>query len=153
MGAFSNARCIVPMVGYYEWTGTNGDKQPHFIHSEDDALLAAASLTWTTEIDGERRRLFVVVTREARDASGEVHDRMPAFPSHDLWDNWPNPVSLTIDGDSTASKSNRLELLDELDASSSAIAATMRTHKVNRRVNNSRTTDPRDPSLIDPIPQ
>lgn len=151
VGAFSNARCIVPMIGYYEWTGEKGNKQPHFIHAEDDALLAAAGLTWTTEIDGQRRRVFVVVTREARDASGEVHDRMPAFLSRDLWDDWLSPASLTVDGDSAASKSNRLELLDELDASSSAIAETMRTHEVDRRVNNSRTADPRDPGLIAPV--
>lgn len=151
MGAFSNARCIVPMIGYYEWTGEKGNKQPHFIHAEDDALLAAAGLTWTTEIDGQRRRVFVVVTREARDASGEVHDRMPAFLSRDLWDDWLSPASLTVDGDSAASKSNRLELLDELDGSSSAIAETMRTHEVDRRVNNSRTADPRDPGLIAPV--
>ena len=43
------------------------------------------------------------------------------------------------------------QLLDELDASSSAIAATIRTHGVDRRVNNSRTADPRDPTLIQPI--
>ncbi len=151
VGAFSNSRCIVPMIGYYEWTGEKGNKQPHFIHAEDDALLAAAGLTWTTEIDGERRRVFVVVTREARDASGEVHDRMPAFLTRDLWDDWLTPASLTVDGDTAASKSNRLELLDELDASSSAIAATMRTHEVDRRVNNSRTVDPRDPGLITPF--
>lgn len=151
VGAFSNSRCIVPMIGYYEWTGAKGDKQPHFIHADDDALLAAAGLTWTTEIDGQRRRVFVVVTREARDSSGEVHDRMPAFLSRDLWDDWLNPASLTVHGDTAASKSNRLELLDELDASSSALAATMRTHEVDRRVNNSRTVDMRDPTLIEPL--
>ena len=42
-------------------------------------------LTRTTEIDGQRRRVFVVVTQEARDAAGEVHDRMPVFLSSNLW--------------------------------------------------------------------
>lgn len=148
-GAFSNARCLVPMLGYYEWTGEKGNKQGHFIHADDE--LAAAGLTWTTNIAGERRRVFVVVTREARDASGEVHDRMPAFLTPDLWDDWLNPASLTVDGDPAASKANRLQLLDELTASSSAIASTIRTHLVDRRVNNSRTVDPSDPTLIDAI--
>ena len=83
--------------------------------ANDLDMLAAAGLTWTTEIDGDRRRVFVVVTREARDASGEIHDRMPAFLTRDLWDDWLNPSSLTVDGDAAASKSNRLELLDELE--------------------------------------
>ena len=71
-------------VGYYEWTGPKGAKQPHFIHN--DELLAAAGLTWTMDVARERHRVFVVVTREARDASGDVHDRMPAFLTPDLWD-------------------------------------------------------------------
>ena len=36
--AFSAARCIVPMRGYYEWTGEKGDKTPHFLHG--DGLLS-----------------------------------------------------------------------------------------------------------------
>lgn len=146
VGAFSRSRVIVPMLGYYEWTGEKGSKTPHWIHS--DELLAAAGLAWTTEVAGERRRVFVVVTREARDASGEIHDRMPAFLTRDLWDTWLSPQSLTVAGDTAASKRNRLQLLDELDASSTAVAATMRTHVVDRKVNNVRTADPADPSLI-----
>jgi Uncharacterized conserved protein len=149
VGAFSNARCIVPMIGYYEWTGPKGDKQPHFIHG--DGLLAAAGLTWTMDVAGERRRVFVVVTREARDASGEVHDRMPAFLTRDLWDEWLNPAPLTVDGDTAASRANREHLLGELDNASQLIASTMRTHEVDRRVSNSRTAPANDASLIQPL--
>jgi putative SOS response-associated peptidase YedK len=149
VGAFSQSRCIVPMVGYYEWTGEKGDKTPHYIHAA--GVLAAAGLTWTAEVKGERKRVFVVVTREARDASGEVHDRMPAFLTPDLWDRWLSPVTLTEAGDTAASKANRLQLLDELEHSSSAVASTMRTHIVDRRVNNSRTAAPNDAGLIEPV--
>jgi putative SOS response-associated peptidase YedK len=145
-GAFSNSRCIVPMIGYYEWTGPKGDKQPHFIHG--DGLLAAAGLTWTMEVDGELQRVFVVITREARDASGEVHDRMPAFLTKDLWQDWLNIESLT---DTTASKQNRLEMIDALTASSESVASTMQTYEVERRVNNSRTAAANDASLIVPL--
>ena len=137
--------------GYFEWTGPKGSKQPHLIAG--DGILAAAGLTWTTDIAGERQRVFVVITREARDASGEIHDRMPAFISDDLRDDWLNPTSLTIQNDSAASKRNRLELLDELDASSSAIAETMRTHLIDPRMNNARTVDRHDPTLLEPIDQ
>ena len=148
-GPFSRSRCIVPMLGYYEWTGEKGDKTPHFIHGA--GTLAAAGLTWMADIKGERRRVFVVITREARDASGEVHDRMPAFLVPDLWDQWLNPEPLTVEGDSAASKQNRLQLLDELDQSSSAVAATISTHVVDRRVNSVRSADPRDSGLIEPV--
>jgi hypothetical protein len=65
-GARGPVRRFGPVPAGQGWTGEKGNKQPHFIHAEDDALLAAAGLTWTTEIDGQRRRVFVVVTREAR---------------------------------------------------------------------------------------
>ncbi|WP_315108554.1 SOS response-associated peptidase family protein [Microbacterium paraoxydans] len=79
---FSAARCIVPMRGYFEWTGDKTPKTPHFLHG--DGLLSAAGLTWSMELsNGEKSRCFVVITREARNASGEVHDRMPAFLTPD----------------------------------------------------------------------
>lgn len=150
VGAFSRSRCLVPMSpGYIEWTGPAGDKQPHLISG--DGLLAAAGLTWTTEISGAHARVFVVVTREARDASGEVHDRMPAFVTPDLWDAWLDPTPLTIDGDARASAGNREELLELLDHSSRAVARTMRTRLVNRSLNNSRTVDKHDARILDPI--
>lgn len=149
VGPFSTSRCIVPMLGYYEWTGTKTPKTPHFLHGDD--LLAAAGLTWHVNVDGERTRCFVVVTREARDASGEVHDRMPAFLTRDLWDEWLNPVSLTVKGDTGASRANREALLAELVSSSDIVAGTVREHIVDQRVNNSRTADPHDPGLIEPV--
>lgn len=148
-GAFSSARCIVPMLGYYEWTGEKGDKQPHFLHG--DGLLAAAGLTWTADVAGERRRVYVVVTRESRDASGDIHDRMPAFLTPDTWDEWLSPRSLTVPGDRAASAAAREEMIAMLTGTSEAVAATIRTHPVDRRVNNSRTADPADAGLVDPI--
>ncbi|MFT4284586.1 MAG: SOS response-associated peptidase family protein, partial [Protaetiibacter sp.] len=150
VGAFSNSRALVPMSGYVEWTGEKGDKQPHYLHG--DGLLAAAALTWTVDVDGRRQRVFVVVTREARDASGEVHDRMPAFLEEDLWDQWLSPEPLTVQGRPEESARRRAELLEQLEASSAAIASTIRTRLVDRRINNSRTVDPYDPTIIDPLP-
>ncbi len=137
--AFSVARCIVPMRGYYEWTGEKGDKTPHFLHG--DGILAAAGLTWSMELPtGEKSRCFVVITREARDAGGEVHDRMPAFLTPDTWEQWLDPAKLTGDA-----KADTLAMLDHTSAD---VAATIREHTVDRKVNNSRTADTTDPSLI-----
>ena len=130
-------------------TGAKSPKTAHFLHG--DGLLAAAGLTWTADVDGQRRRVFVVITREARDAGGEIHDRMPAFLELDLGDEWRSPAPLTVKGDAAASKSNRTNLLLALDASSAAIASTIRTHVVDSKVNNTRTVDPGDPTLIEPI--
>ncbi|MCT1394397.1 MULTISPECIES: SOS response-associated peptidase [Microbacterium] len=139
--AFTAAPCVVPMRGYFEWTGDKGDKTPHYLHG--DGLLSAAGLTWSMELsNGERSRCFVVVTREARDADGDVHDRMPAFLTDDALEAWLDPVKLD--------RSSRDEMLSLLDAASTDMATTIRTHVVDRKVNNSRTVDPTDSTVIAP---
>ncbi|HWU30000.1 MAG TPA: SOS response-associated peptidase [Microbacterium sp.] len=139
--AFTAARCVVPMRGYFEWTGEKGDKTPHFLHG--DGLLAAAGLTWSMELpDGERSRCMVVITREARDAGGEVHDRMPAFLTEDAMTAWLEPVKLD--------RGDRDGMLSLLDAASADVAGTITQYVIDRRVNNSRTVDASDPSVIAP---
>lgn len=138
--AFTAARCVVPMRGYFEWTGEKGNKTPHFLHG--DGLLAAAGLTWSMDVHGEHVRCFVVITREARDAGGEVHDRMPAFLTPDAMDAWLEPVKLDRPG--------RENMLATLDGSSAAVASTIQQYIVDRKVNNSRTADSDDPTLIQP---
>ena len=44
------------------------------------------------------------------------------------------------------------DLLDLLDVESRTVAATLRTRSVSRAVNNVRTLDRTDPSLIEPLP-
>ena len=139
--AFTAARCVVPMSGYFEWTGEKGAKIPHYLHG--DGLLAAAGLTWSMDVHGEATRCFVVVTREARDAGGEVHDRMPAFLTPDAMDAWLEPVKLDRGG--------RENMLALLDGSSTAVASTIEQYVVDRKVNNSRTVDRDDPSALAPV--
>ncbi|MGN7861435.1 SOS response-associated peptidase [Microbacterium sp. 22303] len=136
--AFTAARCVVPMRGYFEWTGEKGAKVPHYLHG--DGLLAAAGLTWSMDVRGEQTRCFVVVTREARDAGGEVHDRMPAFLTPDAMDAWLEPVKLDRPG--------RENMLALLDGSSTAIASTIEQYVVDRKVNNVRTVDRDDSTVI-----
>lgn len=138
--AFTAARCVVPMRGYYEWTGVKGDKTPHFLHG--DGLLGAAGLTWSMDVNGEHVRCMVVITREARDAGGEVHDRMPAFLTPDAMDAWLQPVKLDRDG--------RAEMLAHLEGSSADVAGTIQQYIVDRKVNNSRAVDTTDPTVIEP---
>lgn len=139
--AFTAARCVVPMRGYYEWTGEKGHKTPHFLHS--DELLSAAGLTWSMDVNGEHVRCMVVITREAQDAGGEVHDRMPAFLHQDAIDEWLRPGKLDRPG--------RDRMLDMLATSSEIVAGSIIHHTVDRKVNNSRTVDPSDPTLITPV--
>lgn len=139
--AFTAARCVVPMRGYFEWTGEKGDKTPHFLHG--DGLLAAAGLTWSMRLrDGESARCFVVITRQAQDAGGEVHERMPAFLTPAAVDDWLDPVKLD--------RNAREGMLALLNAASADVAGSITQHIVDRKVNSTRTADPDDQTLIEP---
>lgn len=140
--SFTSRRCIVPMTGYYEWEERPDGKQPHFIHG--DGLLAAAGVyAGRQEQDGTWSHSMAVITREARDASGEIHDRMPAFLTRDAWDEWLRPGKVA---DPEA-------LLGLLDESSLTVAQAITSHPVSRRVNNARVPDAekQDPALIAPV--
>jgi putative SOS response-associated peptidase YedK len=151
-GAFAANRCIVPMRGYYEWTERDTGapkpvKIPYFIHGETP-MLAAAGLATARKVPSASGELewevsTAIITREARDASGAVHDRMPAFLTPDLFDRWLDTGKLADDGE-------RDDLLATLDRVSTGVASTITTYEVDRRVNNSRTVDPQDASLIEP---
>lgn len=143
--AFASARCIVPMRGYYEWTERDKVKYPHFIHGEVP-LLAAAGIATARKVDDEWQVSAAIITREARDASGEVHDRMPVFLRPDAYDTW-------LDTEKLASDADRDRMLGLLDSESAAVASTITAYAVDRRVNNSRAVDPADETLIEPVPE
>ncbi|MCU1477037.1 MAG: response-associated peptidase [Subtercola sp.] len=139
--AFAAHRCIVPMNGYYEWQQLADGKQPYFIHADTDLLAAAGLYSVRKDEAGEWKVSFTIVTREAADASGEIHERMPVFLTPDLWAPWLDPTKIA----------NPEPVLQALDRSSLAVARSITTYPVARTVNNSRTLNPDDPALIEPI--
>ncbi len=139
--AFAGQRCIVPMSGYFEWEDREDGKQPFFIHSDDAGTLAAAGLYAARKEGEEWKVTFTIITREARDASGEIHDRMPVFLTPDVRDQWLSVEKLT-------GKESALAMLEDASA---AIAKTITTYPVSRRVNNVRTLTRTDETLIEPI--
>lgn len=150
--AFAGGRCIVPMRGYYEWTeragaGDKPVKIPYFIHggsaSSSGPLLAAAGVSTAHKVDGEWQVSTAIITREARDASGEVHERMPVFLQPDVFDRW-------LDADKLTDDAARAAMVAMLESVSTDVASTVTAYEVDRRVNNSRTIDPADPTLIEP---
>ncbi|TFD16621.1 hypothetical protein E3T26_03820 [Cryobacterium sp. TMT1-21] len=68
-------------------------KQPYFIHG-DGHVLAAAGLYAARQKDDMWKITFTIITRAARDASGEIHDRMLVFLTPDVWDQWLIPVKI-----------------------------------------------------------
>lgn len=144
--AAAGSRCLVPMRGYYEWTERDGAKIPHFLQgprADRGVLLAAAGIVAVRKVDDAWSVSTAIVTREARDASGQVHDRMPVFLDRDEWGEWLNPATLDageVEG-----------LVARASAVSERIASTISEYEVDRRVNNSRSVDPADAGLIAPL--
>lgn len=138
--AFTSRRAIVPMTGYYEWTGPKGAKQPHFIHQGNE-LLSAAGLYEVRKVDDDWAVSCVVLTRTAQDSAGEVHDRMPVFLTKDTWGDWLNPDQID----------DKPAILAMLDETSQEVAATLTTRTVDRKVNSVRAIDPTDSTLIEEI--
>ncbi len=91
--AFRRRRCLVPADGYYEWQRQDGGKQPYYLTSYDGAPLAMAGLyeVWSGPDD---RRLWTVtvLTTEAADDLGHVHERTPLLVQEPDWGRWLDPT-------------------------------------------------------------
>lgn len=100
-------RCLLPADGYYEWyepkspstgSGSRSRKQPFFIHRADGKRLTMAGLYefWRDpdkdpDDDTAWLRTCTVITTQATDAVGHIHDRMPMVITPDRWDAWLDP--------------------------------------------------------------
>jgi putative SOS response-associated peptidase YedK len=100
--AFAKRRCIIPADGYYEWQaisdGGKKRKQPYFIYRSDGGSLAFAGIyeLWRDESlpdDHERAWLWTaaIITTQAADEVGEIHDRMPMVITPEHWADWLDP--------------------------------------------------------------
>lgn len=85
--AWTEGRCLIPVGGYYEWTGDKSPKQPHFFASEgNEQTLWFAGLisNW------QGHWSCTIMTRAANEHVTPVHDRMPVILSADERDAWLN---------------------------------------------------------------
>lgn len=101
--SFAKRRCIIPADGYYEWQSlAKGDgkpvKQPFYIHRQDDGILAFAGIyeLWRDKNvpeDADNAFLWTasIITTDATDELGQIHDRMPMLVASDNWADWLDP--------------------------------------------------------------
>ena len=152
--AFSVRRCILPADGFYEWyaldlpggssTGRGRGKpkkQPFFIHRADGGLLVMAGIyeIWRdpqkdAADDSAWLRTCSVITTQATDAVGHIHDRMPMVITRDAIGAWLDP---TITNPKRA-----LELLAVTEA------ASLEAYAVSTDVN---SVENNNPSLVEPL--
>ncbi|MBK0400628.1 SOS response-associated peptidase [Limibaculum sp. M0105] len=87
--AWRHGRCLVPAIGYYEWTGPRGDKTPWFISLSTNAPgFCMAGLWAEPTIDGTPLLTATVLTTAAGGATRELHPRSPVVLMEDEWEAW-----------------------------------------------------------------
>ncbi len=102
--AFAQRRCLLPADGYYEWQTAAGlggrvRKQPFFMYPRDGGVLAMAGLyeLWRVPdrpADDPDAWLWTatIITTQATDEFGHLHDRMPMIVERGNWAQWLDPA-------------------------------------------------------------
>lgn len=83
-----SGRCLVPAMGFYEWTGPKSHRKPFFIRHRDEPLLVFAGLWTRSEMDGDQIASFTILTTAANDQMRPLHDRMPVILDADSREAW-----------------------------------------------------------------
>ena len=102
--AFAKRRCLLPADGFYEWLKVDVEgksrKQPYYIHRADGGALAFAGLyeLWRDKSapdDHPQAWLWtaVIITTQAEDEVGRLHDRMPMVIDPARWGDWLDPAN------------------------------------------------------------
>jgi len=133
-----NHRCIVISDGYYEWTGSAGNKQPYYIKKPDHSFMSLAGLwsQWKNE-EGKIINSYTVITTDPSSQIEHIHDRMPAIINQEQLDTWL---------DSTSSKKDILSLLGPY---SEALQYYPVSKYVNSTKNNSPKCIEKQPQMFD----
>ena len=73
-------RCIVISNGFFEWKKRDDIKIPYFIHESDGKVIAMAGLCkWDTDMKGNRKLVYTIITKKARESLKEIHHREPVM--------------------------------------------------------------------------
>ena len=87
--AWKNAqRCLIPMAGYYEWTGEAGNKQPYYVTDRIAGGLVAAGLYDSWKVG--RFLSCTILTKDADEAMSQLHPRIPILLTPDTALDWMN---------------------------------------------------------------
>ena len=86
--AWRKAHCLVPVAGFYEWSGPKDHRTKHLITRADNHPLVFAGL-WAEAVttDGPVTS-FTILTRASGPDMAPIHDREPVTLKPDQWRDW-----------------------------------------------------------------
>ncbi|MGH3249346.1 MAG: SOS response-associated peptidase, partial [Trebonia sp.] len=98
--AFARRRCLIPADGYYEWITEEKAKKPFYIYRTDGGILAFAGIyeLWRNSLvpdDHEDAWYWSasIITTQATDEIGRIHDRTPMVIAPESWTDWLDPAN------------------------------------------------------------
>jgi putative SOS response-associated peptidase YedK len=87
--AWAVRRCLVPAIGYYEWTGAKGAKTPWFITMRRNAPgILFAGLWAAARVEGEWLLSCTILTTAAGEATRHLHPRSPVVLTEEAAERW-----------------------------------------------------------------
>lgn len=80
--AVRKSRCLIPADGFYEFRELNKKKYPYFItlKGEEPFFMAGLYESWTNRETGEVVQTFSILTTEANELMGKIHNRKLRMP-------------------------------------------------------------------------
>ncbi|WP_430402006.1 SOS response-associated peptidase [Hyphomonas sp.] len=90
-GAYRHKRCLVPVSGFYEWTGAKGAKIPFAIGLRNRRWFCLAGLWDSALIDGSEIQSFTILTTRPNDLMAGLHTRMPVIVDPADYALWLDP--------------------------------------------------------------
>ena len=87
---FKKKRCLILTTGFYEWKKEKGknSKTPYYFHLLNDDIFTFAGLWSYWEKGEEPITSATIITTEANDLVGQIHDRMPVIIGKNDWEKW-----------------------------------------------------------------
>ena len=96
--ALARHRCIIPADGYYEWQVQGKQKQPFWIHRQDQQVFGFAGL-WDRNRKASEQEIYsaTIITAAATEALSPLHNRMPAILAGEALRAWLDPSTTATD--------------------------------------------------------
>ncbi|MDA8746633.1 SOS response-associated peptidase [Litoreibacter sp.] len=84
--AWNSHRCVIPAVGYYEWTGSMENKLPNYVTLDRNEPFIYFAGLHSTLSDGTKT--CAILTREAEPEISDIHHRMPVILNKEQIKGW-----------------------------------------------------------------
>lgn len=96
-GSFRHKRCLIPVSGFYEWTGQKGKKTPFAIGLRNRRWFCFAGLWDRATIDGSEFDTFTILTTTPNDLMAGLHTRMPVILDPSNYQRWLDTRSRDVE--------------------------------------------------------